>query len=177
MRRYLAQERGLDPRLLRLCRRARILYADRRGNAVFVCRDPARAVTGAEIVGTRPGNAFKAMAPGSRKRRGGFWLPHAPPPLRSALLAESAIDALSAQQLLDPRRRCPALFLSTAGVASRLPPWLPPFRCQLLFCGYDNDAAGDRAANALGRRHPALLRLRPPADANDWNDHLRTTRA
>ena len=33
--------RGLDPRLLGRCRRGGLLYADRRGRAVFVCRDAA----------------------------------------------------------------------------------------------------------------------------------------
>ena len=116
------------------------------------------------------------MAPGSRKRRGGFHLPAGPPPLAAALLAESAIDALSALQLLQPRCPAPTLFLSTAGLATAIPSWLHPFRCRQLLCGYDADRAGDRAAAALRRRHPALVRRRPRG-AKDWNDLLRQIRS
>ena len=75
MREFLRTARGLDPDLLVRYRRARLLYADARRNAVFVCRDPVGAVTSAELVGTRPdpcGRTFKSLAPGSRKACGGF---------------------------------------------------------------------------------------------------------
>lgn len=53
--------------------RAGLLHADARRNAVFVCRDAAGTLTGAELLGTRPdsgGRTFKGLAPGSRKARG-----------------------------------------------------------------------------------------------------------
>lgn len=173
---FLVQGRGLDPRLLRLCRRAGILYADPRRNAVFLCRNRARQVTGAEIVGTAPrpdGRAFKGMAPGSRKARGGFWLPHGSVRTPSAtLLVESAIDALSLLHLLASETPPHSLLASTAGVASSLPRWLRDWPPQQLVCAYDADPAGDQAAAALRRQHPLLIRLRPDA-AKDWNDLLR----
>lgn len=175
VRDYLAAARGLDPRLLQLCHHAGLLYPDRRGNAVFLCRDPRRSATGAEIVGTRPDprdRTFKAMAPGSRKARGGFWLLYGPAPPGTALLVESAVDALSALQLLAPELPPGTLLASTAGVASRLPAWLQAFRCQHLVCAYDADPAGDAAATALRRSHPRLVRLRT-LGAKDWNQQLR----
>ena len=105
VREFLRAVRGLDPDLLARCRRAGLLYADARRNAVFVCRDPAGAVTGAELVGTRPdpgGRTFKGLAPGSRKARGGFWLPPARAAPQAVLLVESALDALSMHQCPPP---------------------------------------------------------------------------
>ena len=78
VRTFLHTARGLDLRLLAHCRRQGLLYADSRRNAVFVCRDAHGTVTGAELVSTQPApgpRSFKALAPGSRKARGGFWLP------------------------------------------------------------------------------------------------------
>lgn len=71
VRRYLLRSRALDPRLIERCRRIGILGADARANAVFACRGRDGGKTGAELVGTRPGRPFKAMAPGSRKAEGG----------------------------------------------------------------------------------------------------------
>ncbi len=169
--RHLVRRRRLDPRLLQRTRRQGLLWADPRRNAVFLCRDRHGRPTGAEIAGTRPdlrGRTFKGLAKGTRKRRGGFWL--APPrPRRPAclLLTESAIDALSARLL--PLHRPPAAWIaSTAGIASRIPAWLPAFPPQAVFCGYDADPPGERAAAALQERHPGIRRLRPPG-AKDWN--------
>lgn len=70
VRDFLVTARGLDPDLLDRCHRDGLLYTDPRRNAVFLCHDPSRQPTGAEIVGTRPaadGHTFKGMAPGSRR--------------------------------------------------------------------------------------------------------------
>lgn len=178
VRRYLSRSRRISTPLLDRCHRHGLLWADRRGNAVFLCRDRLRRPAGAEIAGTRPdprGRTFKALARGSRKQRGGFWL--APPAAEPAcvLLTESAIDALSARLLW---RLVPAntLIASTAGVARQLPAWLSDFPAQAILCGYDADAAGERAARALQQRHPGLRRLRPPRGC-DWNDLLLRARA
>ena len=175
VREHLVSERGLDPRLLDACRRDGSLRADRRRNAVFLCRDPAGNPVGAELAGTVPrpdGSRFKAMAPGSRKARGAFCLAPSASPPKAALLVESAVDALSLRQLRLPAVPPSCLLVSVAGLALRLPAWLSAFPPMPLLCGYDNDPAGDRAARALCRRHPAIRRLRPRG-AKDWNDLLR----
>ena len=112
------------------------------------------------------------MAPGSRKARGGFWLPAPLADLDAVLLVESAVDALSAAQLLAPSLPPDTLVASTAGLAAALPRWLSAFHPPRILCAYDADPAGDQAAAALQRHTPNCTRLRPPA-AKDWNDLLR----
>lgn len=171
VRDYLVRFRGLDPALLELCLHAGTLYADRRHNAVFTCRDRSGHTAGAELVGTGPA-AFKGLAPGSRRDRGGFWLTSASAPPAAVLLTESALDALSAVLLPAPGLPSGCLVASSAGAAHRLPRWLLAFQDLPLLCGYDADPAGDEAARALRRQHPRLCRLRPQG-AKDWNDLLR----
>lgn len=175
VRDYLMRARCLDPALLEHCRRSGSLYADRRRNAVFTCRDLSCRTVGAELVGTCPlpdASTFKGLAPGSRRDHGGFWLSTGSAPPAAILLVESAVDALSALLLPAPGLPADCLLVSTAGTARRLPRWLSAAPSAELLCGYDADAPGDRAAQALSRSHPQLRRLRPP-DAKDWNDLLR----
>ena len=174
VRDFLVRLRGLDAALLEPCRHAGTLYADRRRNAVFTCRDRSGSTVGAELVGTRPRpdtSTFKGLAPGSRRDRGGFWLTTGSAPPAAVFLTESAVDALSAVLLPVPDLPPDCLVASTAGAAHRLPHWLHTFHLPLL-CGYDADPAGDQAAHALLRQHPRLRRLRP-LGAKDWNDLLR----
>ena len=174
VRDFLRTQRGLADAQLELCHRQGLLYADARQNAVFLCRDALGQPVGAELVGTRPapdGRTFKGLAPGSRKARGGFWLPAPDLPLDALLLVESALDALSAARLLGPFLPPDTLVASSAGVAVSLPPWLQAFQPPLILCAYDADPPGDHAAAALQRKLPACRRLRPPA-AKDWNELL-----
>ena len=95
VRRWLTRTRRLAPPLLESCRRKRILYADRRRNAVFVCRDSRGRPTGAELRGALPSprrSRFRGLAPGSRKARGAFWLPAGPFRPQALLLVESAVE-------------------------------------------------------------------------------------
>ena len=175
VRDFLARTRSLDPVRLEHCRQAGTLYADRRRNAVFTCRDRHGTTVGAELVGTCPlpdGSTFKGLAPGSRRDRGGFWLTTGSAPPAAVLLTESAVDALSAVLLPAPGLPADCLLVSTAGTARRLPRWLDSFPAASLLCGYDADPVGDQAARALLRQLPAMRRLRPHG-AKDWNDLLR----
>ncbi len=124
--------------------------------------------------GTRPdprGCTFKGLATGSRKQHGGFWLPPPDADPACVLLTEGAVDALSAR-LLPQHLPADTLIASTAGVARQLPAGLLDFPASAILCGYDTDAAGERAADALQECHPGLRRLRP-TDAGDWNDLLQ----
>ena len=175
VRDFLVTVRGLDPALLETCRRGGTLYADRRRNAVFLCRDRSGTRRGAELVGTCPrpdGSTFKGLAPGSRRDHGGFWLTTGSGPPSAVLLVESAVDALSAVLLPVPGLPPDCLVASTGGTARRLPRWLDAFPDSSLLCGYDADPVGDQAALALLRLHPGLRRRRP-FHAKDWNDLLR----
>ena len=169
VRRYLTERRHLAASILEPLIESGKLYADDRGNAVFVLlagkRIPAcgwRPV-GAELRGTGP-QVWRGMAPGTRKDQGYFWVGVAGP--RQIILCESAIDALSCFQI-DPQRIC----ISTSGVRAD-PPWLRALLAHdyELYCGFDADQPGDTAAARMSALHPAVRRLRPPA--HDWNDLL-----
>ena len=168
VRRCLCRNRGLEPRLIEHCRRVGIPGADNRANAVFTCQDRERRKTGAELVGTCPGRPFRAMATGSRKADGGFWIARQTAP-KTALLVEGAIDALSAWTLDEGKRI--DIVISTAGATGRMPEWINRFRLETNFCGYDADQAGDLAAVMLQAKNPAVRRMRP--DGKDWNEILQ----
>ena len=100
------------------------------------------------------GRTFKGMAPGSRKARGGFWLPAPTAELDALLLVESALDALSAVRLLAPSLPPDTLVASTAGLVSALPRWLQAFHAPRTICAYDDDQDDDqdRARKPADRR-------------------------
>jgi hypothetical protein len=161
---YLTQRRHLAAALLESLRESGRLYADSRGNAVFVMvAGKARRPVGAELRGTGT-PVWRGMAPGTRKDAGYFWIGlHGS---KDIVLCESAIDAISCFQI-HPLRIC----ISTSGVRTN-PAWLSGLiaRGYHLHCGFDTDQPGEAAADDLIALHPGVQRLRPPA--HDWNDAL-----
>jgi hypothetical protein len=165
---YLTRHRGLAASVIEPLIQSGKLYADHRGNAVFLLvAGKAQRPVGAELRGTGP-RAWRGMAPGTRKDSGYFWI--GAQGSRELVLCESAIDAISCFQMV-PQRIC----LSTSGVRAD-PPWLDTLlaRGYDLFCGFDADGPGDAAAARMLALHPAIRRLRPPA--HDWNDVLTSSR-
>jgi hypothetical protein len=140
------------------------LYADDRANAVFLLLGKGKTVVGAEIRGTSQ-QPWHAMAPGSRKDRGCFYIANGNS--RKLVLCESVIDAIS-YYALDPHCRA----LSTAGAHSN-PPWLSNLvnKGFKIFCGFDSDKTGNRLAEKMIHLYPSIKRLRPTR--HDWNDVLR----
>ncbi len=177
VRDHLVTERGIGGMLLQVCHARGLVYADRRGNAVFVSRDVSGKATGAEIVGLRRRGgdaAFKGMAPGSSKASGGFWMALDGASPERAVLVESAIDALSVLTLRSFPWAGSGGFaaVSAAGVATSVPRWLDGWRLRRILCGYDADRAGDAAAARLARTDPRVVRCRPAVEGEDWNDLL-----
>lgn len=161
---YLTKRRHLAATLLDPLLQSGRLYADQRGNAVFLMvRGKPNQPVGAELRGTGS-RVWRGLAPGSRKDLGYFWI--GDPSAHMLVLCESAIDAISCFQL---RGSC--LSISTAGVRAN-PAWLPGLiaRGYQVHCGFDTDEAGEAAAEQLIALYPAVQRLRPPA--HDWNDAL-----
>jgi hypothetical protein len=166
VRQYLRQRRGLSVPLIEPLIQSGRLYADHRRNAVFLLvAGNAQRPVGAELRGTGP-RVWRGMAPGTRKDLGYFWV--GAPGLRSIVLCESAIDAISCRQL-HPEHIC----ISTSGVRAN-PRWLAPLLAAgyQIHCGFDADEPGDTAAAAMIGLHKAIRRLRP--SAHDWNDLLRS---
>jgi hypothetical protein len=162
---YLILDRAITPSLTDSLIASGKLYADRRGNAVFLLLGKENTPVGAELRGTGP-QRWRGMAPGSQKDLGYFSVqaPHA----TRVILCESAIDAISCW-LLHPSSFC----LSTSGARPN-PRWLPALLSQHLavYCGFDSDAIGDAIAAQMMALHPSLRRLRP--SQHDWNDILNS---
>lgn len=174
VRHYLTQERGLSTTIVTSLIDAGKLYADARGNAVFlmVTGKPNRAV-GAELRGT--GNCtWRGLAPGTRRDAGYFWVGRAG--AMQIVLCESAIDAISCFQMNVPLPGAPSpgeyVCISTAGVRSHAP-WLAPLltRGYAVYCGFDTDEPGEVTSRHMITLHPSIQRLRPPQ--HDWNDALQ----
>lgn len=164
VRKYLTNKRRLPGDLIDFLVRSERLYADKRGNAVFLLLGKEKKVVGAELRGT--GNPkWRGMAPGSRKDLGFFFIRCETS--QTLVICESAIDAVSYFAM---NRNCMAI--STSGVNSN-PTWLPRAieKGWQIRCGFDSDEAGDLHAAKMTDRFPTVKRLRPLA--HDWNDMLR----
>jgi len=164
VRRYLVQERRLPSSIVETLIQSGNLYADSRGNAVFLLLGDDGRPAGAELRGTAL-TQWRGMAPGTRKDHGYFSIFHPEP--RMIVLCESAIDALSCF-IIHPRSTC----ISTAGARSN-PPWLHSLfkNGHQIYCGFDADPTGDEMSQAMIDIHPSVARLRPPL--HDWNDVLK----
>jgi hypothetical protein len=178
VRRYLTGQRGLSGKLLDSLMHEGRLYADARGNAVFVmvAGRPNRAI-GAELRGTGS-RVWRGLAPGSCRDAGYFWI--GTTSSRQIVICESAIDAISCFQLQTelhgaqlPAGEC--ICISTAGARPDAP-WLDPLlaRGYDIYCGFDTDEAGQTASRGMISRHPSIRRLRPPK--HDWNDSFLAAR-
>ena len=157
---YLTQHRNLSLVLEPLIEAGK-LYADNRGNAVFLLvAGKANHPVGAELRGTGT-RVWRGMAPGTRKDSGYFWVGAKEP--KRVVLCESAIDAISCYMLY-PDRVC----ISTAGARPN-PSWLRVIldRGYEVDCGFDADPPGDAASREMIRLYPDIQRLRPAA--KDWN--------
>jgi hypothetical protein len=162
---YLVHGRAITPSMTDSLIESGKLYADRRGNAVFLLLGKENTPVGAELRSTGP-ERWRGMAPGSQKDLGYFSVPAQDETM--LILCESAIDAISCF-LLHPRSLC----LSTSGARPN-PRWLPSLLSRRLavYCGFDSDATGDVIAEQMIAFHPSLRRLRP--SQHDWNDILKS---
>ena len=172
VRHHLVEDRALPAAYVDRLHERGDLYADARRNAVFVCRGPDGAPTGAELKGTvlRPdGTRFAGLAPGSRKDRGGFRIGSLAK-AATVYLVESAIDAVSLVAILTRRKERDFAVISTAGIAPEPRAWFAGLAATVRrVCAFDNDPPGDKAAEGL-RRH-RFERMKPTR--KDWNDDLR----
>jgi hypothetical protein len=165
VRRYLYDQRRLPAALVEPLIAGGSLYADMRGNAVFLLLGSEEEPVGAEIRGTTS-VPWRGLAPGSRKDLGYFSIPVLEP--ATIILCESAIDAVSCLAL-----HYRTLCISTAGARPN-PLWLGPLlqSGKPVYCGFDADPTGDEVARAMIETHPTITRLRPAL--KDWNEVLKT---
>jgi len=160
---YLISERCIPASLIQSLITVGTLYADRKGNAVFLLLGKEKRVVGAELRGTT-NVRWQGMSPGSRKDLGCFYVKS--PNARKVVLCESAIDAIS-YIALHPH----CLAISTSG-ANPNPVWLKSLinKGFEIYCGFDADEPGDNLANKMIDLYPTVRRLRPRK--KDWNELL-----
>jgi len=183
VRAYLTRERALPAGLVDPLHRAGTVYADARGNAVFLRQDDAGTPVGASLRGTLPSSDFKGLAPGSRRDKGYFSFTmgtRAAYQAPQVYITESPIDALSLAALLSTQRG-ELTFLSTdgAGAVPRQQIDEALARGALVHCAFDNDPGGAKLWAQVTEAYPgaaAIVRERPPRGAKDWNDALRDQR-
>ena len=167
IRQYLMHQRCLPKAAVNYLIRRGILYADDKGNAVFLLLGKEKRVVGAEIRGTNDNlRKWRGMATGSKKNLGCFYIRARG--ANKVVLCESAIDAISYFVLYS---NCMAV--STSG-ATPNPAWLSLFIDKRfeIFCGFDADDTGDRMADSMIKLYPGIKRLRPAKQ--DWNEVLKT---
>jgi hypothetical protein len=164
VKRYLTNERAIASFRVQYLIESGRLYADNRGNAVFLLLGKENAPVGAELRGITTAR-WRGMAPGSRKDLGYFSV--SAPGAKTAILCESAIDAISCLEL-HPQCLC----VSTSGARSN-PHWLPALIHQgfEIYCGFDSDSTGETMASNMIALHPGIKRIRP--DQHDWSDVLK----
>ena len=160
---YLSETRALPQTLCSTLIQEGTLYADARGNAVFLLLGKEKQPVGAELRGTSR-IQWRGMAAGSGKDKGFFYVKREQ--TKKLVLCESAIDAVSCATL-HPEYTT----VSTSGARSN-PLWMHALlrRGFDIYCGFDSDETGDNAAELLMSRYPQVKRLRP--HLHDWNDIL-----
>jgi hypothetical protein len=165
IKQYLIHKRGLPLNLIDTLIRSRRLYSDIKSNAVFVLLGKGKIPVGAELCGSL-NFSWKGMTPGSQKDKGCFYV-GASTYGKGVILCESAIDACSCF-VLYPDYCC----ISTSGVRAS-PLWLQSLikKHNTIYCGFDDDSAGEINATSMIAKYPMVKRLRPTL--KDWNDTLR----
>jgi hypothetical protein len=172
---YLVNQRGLDRKLVARMSDENKLYADERGNAVFLAVGEQNEPKGAEIRGTGL-TSFHGLASGSDRE---FCFEVSTQPdnveLPKLVLVESAIDALSYAQMYSQENLVVA---STAGARPNLPRDLQNRLNNFseIVVAYDNDKAGLTMAEKLIevlRATVTKISRSLPNWGKDWNDSLR----
>lgn len=166
VRAYLCGERAIPAALVERGIARGEVFADARGNVVFVLRDERLNPVGYELRGTR-GKPFHCVA---GERKGLFFARLTRN--REATFVESGIEALS-YLALEPKRTA----ISTTGNSGELAEKLGRRLLDLgyaLYAGFNADEAGDRMAQRLAERLAGRIQRHRPESGvgKDWNDQL-----
>ena len=146
---YLRDERCIPQELINNLIQSGKLYADVRGNSVFVL--PGKKLSYRRRTA---GNLQYSMAwHGTRvpKKLDCFYI----------------VGESSRKMVL-----CKSTIISTSGVAAN-PAWLHNFitNGSEIHCGFDTDKTGDMIANKMIKQYPSIKKLRPPC--HDWKKVLQ----
>jgi hypothetical protein len=186
---YLTKKRRLPQDLVQELYQRGWVYADAQQNAVFLLKNLNGETKGAFLQGTRAedntleedntltGDAtgFTGYAIGTKRSDGWFYLQWGGQPtdeIQKVVLLKSPLDVLSFAMLeVEKQRGVPekrTMFMtvdSPRGLPMELLPDIPE-----LVCAYDNNAAGDEIAGAVGELLPQATRVKP--QAQNWHEEL-----
>ncbi|MTJ15163.1 DUF3991 domain-containing protein [Anabaena sp. UHCC 0187] len=190
---YLTTKWGLPTELVQELYQRGCVYADAQQNAVFLLKNLNGETKGAFLQGTRAedstleedntltGDAtgFTGYATGTKRSDGWFYLQWGGQPtdeIQKVVLLKSPLDVLSFAMLeVERHRGLPGgvpqertMFMtvdSPRGLPMELLPDIPE-----LVCAYDNNAAGDEIAGAVGELLPQATRVKP--QAQNWHEEL-----
>jgi hypothetical protein len=186
---YLTKKRRLPQDLVQELYQRGWVYADAQQNAVFLLKNLNGETKGAFLQGTRAENntleedntftvdatGFTGYATGTKRNQGWFYLQWGGQPtdeIQKVVLLKSPLDVLSFAMLeVEKQRGVPekrTMFMtvdSPRGLPMELLPDIPE-----LVCAYDNNAAGDEMAGAVGELLPQATRVKP--QAQNWHEEL-----
>ncbi|WP_297809559.1 plasmid recombination protein [uncultured Methylophaga sp.] len=154
------------------------VYADIKGNAVFVMRDIQGNKSGAEIVGTSKmidGSTFKQVAPGSNKSTFFTATPNDLKYENRLAICESAVDSLAYAEIHGIKT------ISTAGapvkdIYKNINLFIVKNDIEAVYLGFDNDEHGNRFAEQANKELIGSIRHKPKLE-KDWSDELVTMKS
>lgn len=134
---YLCKTRGISSEIVSQLAHDKLLYQDKKGNAVFVHRDENGNAVGAEIQGTNSEKRYKGVAQGTSESV--FAVKIGEP--KKCYVFESAIDLLSFKQLANPEKINNSVLVSMAGLKLNSLKSITEKGIKMYSC-VDNDGAG-----------------------------------
>lgn len=134
---YLCQTRGISSEIVSQLAHDKLLYQDKKGNAVFVHKNEKGEIIGAELQGTNSEKRFKGVAQGTHDSV--FAIKIGEP--KKCYVFESAIDLLSFKQLANPEKIQNSVLVSMAGLKANSLKGIAEKGMKIYSC-VDNDEAG-----------------------------------
>ncbi len=167
---YLCKTRGISAEIVSQLAREKLLYQDKRGNAVFLHKDENGKIIGAEIQGTNSQKRFKGIAKGTSDSVFSFQIGEP----KKCYVFESAIDLLSFKQLANQEKIQNSVLVSMAGLK---PNSIEKFKSSgmKIYSCVDNDDAG-RAFNSSQNLTPCNKILQENG-VKDFNELLQKSNA
>ena len=162
---YLIKTRGIPKEIVDELVHARLLYQDKKGNAVFIHKNEAGEIIGAELFGTNTETRFKGIAKGTGDSAFIFKIGEP----RRAYVFESGVDLMSFYALADKQKLQNAALVSMGGLK---PTSLGGIKAKgiVIYSCVDNDEAG-RKFNSENN-FTVINDLLVKNEVKDWNELL-----
>ncbi|WP_161605102.1 DUF3991 domain-containing protein [Brevibacillus massiliensis] len=166
---YLNKTRGIPIPLIQELIRKKLLYQDKNGNAVFVCRDESGEAKGAMIRGTCTAKSFK-----QRIGSGEFPFVWGAAKGKTILtITEAPIEALSLVKLYPESRQSILVSLGGIDFMESVERLLKKYPIKRLVLSFNNDRPGREAIRRFTERFDQRVEVEAfLPSASDWNEQL-----